>query len=276
MNEDVTLNGISLDSMAYLLTDVSGLFTTPPKRGRNATVPGRHGSIRTVNKRYDEAEYILPLWVAGANPDGSIPTGSSEAREFWKRRDELLRVLAAPTVLVQFTRPDGLRVEARCEVAETLDFTRHGDEGLAEVKVVLTNTDAFWTDASPVTQNITGPTGTTQELTEFASASAPMTDLRVTFQGPVSNPQLLHGTKSVQYQGVIPSGRQLVLNTKTWTPSPGTGAAWSPDLRQVSFFPGPPWFELDPSVAPFAVTFNHTGGGSASCSITGPRAYLSP
>lgn len=276
MNEDVTLNGVSLDSLAYLLTDVSQLFTTPAKRGRNQTVPGRHGTIRTPNKRYTEAEYVLPMWVAGSLPDGSIPTSSSAAREFWKRRDELLRILSAPTVLVQFTRPDGLRVEARCEATETLDFTRHGDESMAEVKVVLTNTDAFWTDASPVTQNITGPTGTTQELTEFASASAPMTDLRVTFQGPVNNPQLLHGTKSVQYQGVIPSGRQLVLNTKTWTPSPGTGAAWSPDLRQVSFFPGPPWFELDPSVSPFAVTFNHTGGGSASCSITGPRAYLSP
>lgn len=279
MTEQLAANGQDLNPATRWcwVEDFAPVLVSPTRRGQNTPVPGRHGEIRTPNKRYGVTDLVVPLWVLGVNQITGKPPVDTY-RQLHDNIDQLMRLFTTPTVTLTYTRDNGYARQAVCEpMLEPVVFERQRSlPAAAQMKVALTILDAFWLDASPVTQNIVGPTGTTQELTEFASASAPMTDLRVTFQGPVNNPQLLHGTKSVQYQGVIPSGRQLVLNTKTWTPSPGTGAAWSPDLRQVSFFPGPPWFELDPSVAPFAVTFNHTGGGSASCSITGPRAYLSP
>lgn len=275
MREDVTLNGVSLDTYCFGLRDVSNLFTVPARRGGNTVVPGRHGSIRTPNKRFEEAEYVLPLWLLGAEEDGSVPSGSTEAVEFWKRRDELLQLLYSPDLIVEYTRPDEIRVQAHCEVVDAVDFTRRGDEPIALVNIALANTGAFWEDAVQVTQVVTGPTDTIQTLDAFVGATAPMDNLRIRFDGPVNNPLLVHGQKTVQYHGVIDAGQQLVINTRDWQLTPGTGTPWSPDLRQVEFFPGPTYFELDPATPGFDVQFSHTGGGSASCQITGPRKYLS-
>lgn len=275
MNESLTINGVALDSLAYMVPDVSGLLTVPAMRGDNVVVPGRHGRIKTPRKRFDEAEIVLPMWVAGSLPDGSIPVGSSAARQFFARRDELLRLFYADPVTLAFTRPDGHVVNATCEVTEVLDFTRVAAEPLAKVSVALTIFGAFWQDSVAVSQAITGPTGTAQPLTAFAGATAPMSDLLITVAGPCSNPMFTHGDRWVKYNGVVSAGQQLVLNTETWQVSPGTGTVWAPDLRQVEFGAGPNWLEIDPTVSPFQVTFVHTGGGSASAVISGRRKYLS-
>ena len=274
--EDVTLNGVSLDSLCYGLEDTSGLFTVPARRGSNVVVPGRHGAITIPNKHFDEADYVLPLWIAGSRPDGTIPRGSSEAREFWARRDELLRILYAATLRVEFTRPTGHRVYAVCEVTDTIDFTRRGVDPLGVIKVGLVNTGAFWADTAPVTQLIEGRSGSRHELTEFRGATAPMTELTITFQGPINNPMIELGTTTVQFGATVTAEQQLVLNTANWSVSPGTGASWAPDLRQIEFTPGPEWFAISPSATPFEVRFTHTGGGEATCAIAGRRKYLAP
>lgn len=274
MPEAFTINGVSLDTYAYMLTDISGIMATAPRRGSNVTVPGRHGAIRTP-KRYDPAELVLPMWVVGALPDGSVPTDSTAAKEFFKRRDELLLILNSGTLLLEYTRPDGTSRSAYAELVETLEFARIGAGPEAKVSAALSLFEGFWFDTLAVSQEVTGATGTVQALTAFEGATAPMTDLTLTF-GPANNPQINVGDGYVKYNGVISSGRQLVINAGNWTVNSGTGAAWSPDLRQVEFSPGPRWFELDPTVSPFEAEFVHTGGGSATCTINGRRRYLAP
>jgi len=274
MTEALTINGVSLASLAYMLPDVSGLFGAPAKRGSNVVVPGRHGTVRVTRKRYDEAEYTLTFWVLGAQADGTVPGGSTAAREFYKRRDELLRILGAETLTLAFTRPDGLVLTSTCEVVDAVDFTRIGAEPLAKVAVAVRNAAAFWLESTPVNQTITGVNGTTATLTQFAAATAPMTDLTITFNGPINNPQLQHGDKFVTYGGSLTSGQQLVIAAASWQVSAGTGSAWTPDLRNITFSPGPEWISLDPTVTPFTAVLNHTTGGSASVTITGRRAYL--
>lgn len=272
MSEAFTVNGVSLDSYAYMLTDISGTMSTAPRRGTNVTVPGRHGVIRTP-KRFDPAEIVLPMWVNGALPDGSVPPGSSMAKEFFKRRDELLNILQAPQLLLEYTRPDGTSRSAYAECTEVLDFARIGAGPEAKVSVALKLYEGFWFDTLAVSQIITGTTGTVQALTAFTGATAPMSDLTLTF-GVCNNPQVNVGDSFVKYNGVISSGRQLVINAGNWTVNSGTGAAWSPDLRQIEFGPGPRWFELDPTVSPFEAEFVHTGGSSATVTINGRRRYL--
>lgn len=276
MTEALTVNGVSLDTLCYGLTDSSKIFTVPARRGRDVVVPGRHGAIRTRNKRFDVGQYVLPLWIAGSNPDGTVPAGSSEAVEFYRRRDELLNVFYSTDVLVAFTRPDGRTVQAHCEVDDVIDFTRRFDEPIAKIAVGLTNTAAFWADESPVTQTITGQSGVTEKLTAFAGATAPITDLTLTFPGAVNNPRLEHGARIFEFGATVTASQQLVVGTGNWTVSSGTGTVWSPNLRQVVFAPGPEWFSLDPSTSPFAVTFRHTTGAgvAASATITGRRTYL--
>lgn len=274
MSEALTINGVSLASLAYMLPDTSGMFGAPARRGANVVVPGRHGTVRTARKRFDETEHVLEFWVIGALADGTIPGGSTEAREFYQRRDELLRILGAETLDMAFTRPDGTVLTCTCEVVDAIDWTRVGAEPLAKVAVALRNPAAFWLESSAVNQTITGVTGTAATLSTFAAATAPMADLTLTFSGPVNNPQLQHGDKFVSYGGTLTSGQQLVISTASWQVSAGTGTAWTPDLRNVTFSPGPSWMELDPTLSPFTAVFNHTGGGSASVTITAKRAYL--
>ena len=277
MSEALTINGVSLTSLAYMVDDISGVLTVPSRRGENVIVPGRHGVVRTRNKRFDANEIILSLWIVGAEADGSIPGGSTERIEFFERRDELLNLLYADPLLLEFTRPNGHAVNASCEVVgEPVDFTRRYDEPLAKVAVALSITGAFWQDAISVSQEVTGPTGTVQPLTAFVGATAPIQNLLITFFGPVNNPMIAVGNRSVKYNGVISSGQQLVLNTETWQLSPGSGSIWSPDIRQVEFSAPPTWLELDPTTTPFSATFTHTGGGSATCTIAGRRTYLAP
>lgn len=274
--EAFTINGTSLDTYAFMLSDLSKVLAGPGPRGSNQVVPGRHGTIRTPRKRFDEVEYALPLWINGCLPDGSIPAGSTERAELFARRDELLRLLYADPLICAYTRPDGTTVQAHCEVSDVLDFTTVAAQPYAQVSVALRNPSAFWFDADPVSQTVTGVSGTVADLTAFADATAPITDLTITYSGPINNPTLLHGpSRFLTWNGVVASGKQLVINTGNWTVSPGTGTAWSPDLRDVSFGPGPSWLELDPTLSSFQITLNHTAAGSASVTLTARRAYLS-
>jgi hypothetical protein len=214
------------------------------------------------------------MWVVGSRPDGLIPGGGME-REFYRRRDELLQLFHAHEVELAFRRPDGLVLTASAQVVDVMDFTRRYAEPLAMVSVALRLTDPFWVDATDVAQTITGVTGTTAALSLFAGSTAPIADARITFHGPVSNPRLGIGDRWVQFNGVIADGRELVLECEHWRASAGSGAVWSPDVRQVYREPGPAWLEFPPSRTPLTAVFTHTGGGVASVEISGNRKFLS-
>lgn len=274
MAEQITANGQSLSTVWCQLEDVSGLIATPGRRGQNVVVPGRHGVIRTPRKRYVESELVLPLRVLGVDrTTGAVPADA--VTQLHRNIDELLRVFGSEVVTLEHTRGDGVARRAATELAlEPAVLTRERSHPpIARVGLALTVFGAFWEDAVSVSQAVSGTTGAVQALTAFEGATAPMSDLLITFTGPVNNPMLAHGTRWVQYQGVVAAGRQLVLNTETWQVLPGSGTPWSPDPRQVDFGEGPSWFELIPATTPFSVTFTHTGGGSASCTIAGRRKY---
>lgn len=273
VKETLTVNGVGLDTYAYLLTDISGIMNTPRRRGENSTVPGRHGVIQAPRKRFEAAEIVLPLWVNGALPDGSVPSGRPSI-EFFKRRDELLQLLHSDPLVLEYTRPDGLQLRADCELVDTLSFGRAGIGPEAQVSVALTVLDAFWRDSQDVSQTITGVTGTTASLTVFAGSTAPIADARITFYGPVSNPRLAIGDRWVQFNGLVAAGRELLLECGHWHPSSGAGADWEPQVTQVYREPGPAWLEIPPSATPLTATFTHTGGGSASVEIAARRKYL--
>jgi hypothetical protein len=274
--EALTFNGLSVDSYAYMIPDISGIMRVPERRGENVAVPGRHGRIRTAGKRFDSNEIVLPFWIVGADPDtGRLPP-AEELDAFWANRDALLKILYAENLLIQYTRPNGHTVQTQAEVADVLDFTRRYADPLAQVSVALELLDAFWEDADSVSQVLTGPTDTVFALTEFAAATAPMSDLQITLHGPVNNPQLQHGERWVKFNGALVTGQELRLDTGSWQVSPGAGDPWTPDPRNIEFGAPPNWLELDPSVAPFAVTFTHTTGGIATATIAGRRKYLAP
>lgn len=275
----LTANGHNLmpDTGWCWLEDFSSLAVGPGLRGANVVVPRLHGEIRTANKRYVAAELVLPFWVKGIDPATGAPVADSE-RQLSLNIDRLKRIFAAPNVqLVHSWDGDGARTLNAELAGEAPSVTWHRSApAAATLAVPLRAPEAFWADEEQYTQELVGASGVSVELAEFAEATAPMTDLLVTFLGPISNPLLVHGDRTVQWHGVIPAGRQLVLNTKTFQASSGTGTPWSPDERQVEWAGGPNWFELDPTRTPFEVELSHTGGGSAAARITAARKYFNP
>lgn len=272
MIESLSVNGFALDSRCFMLSDSSGIMNTPPIRGENIVIPGRNGELVRPNKRFDASELVLNLSVAGSLPDGSVPSGSDPTREFFKRRDELVGLFYSPTVVLVHTLPDGSQRRAVCEVRDVLQWSRPAYSDSADVSVSLRVVGAFWQDVNPVSQTFTVTTGTTVSLTQFAGATAPMTDLTLVF-GSGGNPTLSQGTRFFQYGQVINSGRQLQVNCSDWTLGIGTGSSWDPNVAFVNYNPGPSWFLLDPNES-LSVTLVHTLGGSMSCTVSGYRKYL--
>lgn len=273
--QSLSVNGVDLSQYATIVFSKADLMGSSAKRGKNTTVPGRHGAIRTPRKRFGEADIVLKLLVLGSQPDGSVPSGS-KATELYQRADAIMALFpAADTVQLTRTLPNGSVRQCLAEVVGKVDWTRMmGSRPLmAEVVISLVIPSVFWTDATPVTSTITGITGTTATLTAFQGATAPMENLTITF-GPCNNPSIAQGNTVMTYNGVISAGRQLVVSTATWTLSTGSGTAWTPNYANLTYTPGPPWFSLDPTI-PLSVSFSHTEASTATVTITGSRAYLS-
>ena len=271
--EQLLINGVDLGSYCYMTSDVSGLLSVPARRGEDEVVPGRHGRIRTPGKKFDAGEIVLPMWIVGARPDGSPPAGGEE-REFFRRRDDLLRLFYGDDPELSWRRPDGTTLTTRVEVVDVMDFTRRWAQPLAQVSVALKLVDAFWREDVDVAQTITGVTGTTTDLTLFQGATAPIADAVLRFIGPVNNPRLAIGDRWVQFNGTIAADRELVLECGHWRASTGVGDPWSPQITQIYREPGPCWLEFPPSPGPLTAVFTHTGGGNASVEIAGQRKFL--
>lgn len=267
------INGVDLESVAVILGDDEGLITPPEQPDVTVKVPGRHGVI-DVGGTVGPGFITFSGYILGVDPTTGQWNVAEPFPEYLRRVDALQRLFTAPRLDITAIRPDGTSRRAYGRLMGSLQpAQQRANPWFGRFKVTVRIAAAFWEDSAAVTQNIDGVTGTTVPLTAFQAATAPLSELTITVPGPCNNPLWIHGDRTLQWNGVIPAGRQLVINTANWTVSSGTGAAWTPDLRQVSFGPGPSWFELDPQRDPFELTWIHTGGGNTRSWITARRKY---
>lgn len=275
----LTVNGIDLAEYATIAESLAGLLTVPRRRGDNLHVPGRHGTLHTTRKLYDENTIVIPFLVAGAKPDGSMPLGSSEREELYHRADELCRVFASDQVTLEHTVPDGTTRRLVGEVLDVVSFTRNlgVTPVIASVKVAVRASYPFWVDTHTVTSSLTVVTGGAALLGELASSTAPIDKMSIEFVGPISNPALFAPATGVYvaYDRVIPAGQKLVINTELWTLSPGNGAAWTVNYGVLRHGGASGrWFEIPPASPAPTVVLTHSGGGTATATITAANTYL--
>ncbi|MBN9791299.1 hypothetical protein DMP17_22210 [Pseudonocardia sp. TMWB2A] len=258
--------------------DLSSAMAGPALLGDGVVVARSHGTKRPSARYYGSNEFEIPIWVYGIDPVTGLLPSDGGHRQLHLNIDRIKRVFARPGLrLLHSWAGQGARVAVLDPAADTVTVVRQRSSPPTARLVIPVRTagDPFWADEDPVTQEFSGPTGTIVDLTAFAGATAPIADLQIVLPGPVSNPLLVHGRRTQQWNGVIPAGRQLLVATASWTVSAGTGAAWSPDFRQLTWSGGG-LLELDPRLDPFALEFHHTGGGSAGGFITARRKYFNP
>lgn len=277
--EAIRVNGVDLSQLTSNAESLAGLLKTPPKRGANTPVPGGHGQLRRRNKLFDQADYVLPMWVMGIDPatGGPVDPYTSDA-VFLARIDELVTLFSADEVVIEHDLPDGTTRHAVCEVLDSLEPERQpGMRTFGKVPIALVNPGAFWTETTPKTMSFTVATGTTLTLTEWDGATAPMDQMVYEF-GPCSNPELGQPLVAsyMAYDQAIAAGRKLTVDTVAWRLHPADGEAWTPDYRYFRHGGAKGnWFQIRPELGGPKIVFTHEGGGTATVTITGPRRFLS-
>jgi hypothetical protein len=220
-----------LNTLAYNISTRAGRYTTPDVRTKNVELPGRHGTLRVRRKRYQQGQFVLNMWVKGANPDGSIPDSFNNLnrRLFQENLDTLMQIFTRKSGLLDIrqTLPDGSVRQCFGEVLAVIDPQSKSVQPMAVFSVAITVPAVFWQDLNPVTyqSSFTLGTNTTLTLTPFLGATAPMSDLVWTITGACTSPKVqmiengapLEVDTWMQYNGSVPSTKKLTVDAGAWS-----------------------------------------------------------
>lgn len=129
--------------------------------------------------------------------------------------------------------------QAKVEVVEAIDMTSTGLGTIAEFNVNLTIPGAFWEDIYDTTTTLTASGSDVSGLfvvSDFAGATAPMTDLTFTItpvSGSITDLRLEDAASGnfLQYRG--PAQSLISINTTTATVQDGAGASLIKNISQV-------------------------------------------
>lgn len=88
-----------LTTCAVAVQARSGTWNMAGRRGENAVVPSRDGSIWSSDKPFDENEFTLEMYAAGAESDGTIPKTTTRAKMVRRHLDRLTRLFGSNQLL---------------------------------------------------------------------------------------------------------------------------------------------------------------------------------
>lgn len=223
-SEILTVNGVVLNTLAKNIESLTGRLRAPALRTQNIEVPGRHGKLRTPNKKFDENLISLPMWVAGCDDDGLIPTDSTARIEFYKRVDELTRLFKGGSQVLDMrhTLPDGTVRQIFGDTLDVFDFTTSA----APTGKFVVNFLAFypfWQSLAAITQELAAD-GATANFTRFAPSTAPIEAVAYKITGPWTNPVLTFADGSwVAYDVALTTGQTVTIDSGAWTLTGGGG-----------------------------------------------------
>lgn len=227
--ETLSVNGVVLNTLAKNITSLTGRLRAPALRTDNVTVPGRHGTIRTPNKRYEEGQIVLPMWVRGCDDS----EGSVGRTQFYANVDMLNNLFrpGAGLLTVLHTLPDGSqrRCLAECTEAINLTMTSGGQFPYGTFSVALRVPDAFWTDT--IVTNFDMAPGFTGNVSVLNGMTAPCEDAILKVYGPCTSVTVearynggpMDDPLYFTYSGTIGTGQTLTINCGTWALTGGGG-----------------------------------------------------
>lgn len=271
--ETLSVDGVVLNTYAKNIGSLTGRLRAPALRTSNVLVPGRHGALRTPNKKYDQALITLPMWVVGSDDDGLIPGGSTARREFFKRIDELTKLfkkLSGP-LDVRHTLPDGTVRQCFAEALDVLDFTTDASPK-ALFSVNLTVPDVFWQDVSPLSA-VLPASGASVAATAFAASSAPMEDLVYRLDGPWTSPRLTFADGSyMAVNQTIPAGQGISVDSGNWDLTGHNG--FVPDYTKIEHDGADAYWAALPADNQTITLAGSARTAATQLTITGRRKYL--
>lgn len=274
--ETLTVDGVNLKTLATNVESLAATLRSAGRRGANAIVAGRDGSLYTPYKPVENGIFTLPMWIAPCDVDEGIPGGSNARKEFYKNLDMITALFDKDYGLldVRHTLPDGTIRQAMCDVLTSIDFTTQGVNPIAKFVVELINTDSFWKDVTLTNANsslINSP------WTWATGGTAPVNDAVYTVTGPITNPRVTDEVSGayLQYGGTVAGGQTLVMNASNFNIT-GTGGL-VPNFGVIVYNrTGGRLMRLTPSRTALLYRVRLTGSGTSGATnlaISGYKKY---
>jgi hypothetical protein len=272
------VNGVDLTTFATRIATAEGLQQSPDLVGGFVDMPGLDGVFDPfgspgLSRPPDgPATVTFDMWLKGVDKTtGLIPTTTE--REYYKRWDELVTLFYRRSLVVDHSGPTGVRRATGRLQSGMKPSRERSSPWFGRMKVTVIIPSGYWADLNPTSTGIQQlSNGGALDLSTFADATAPCTDLLVRFNGAVTNPKLTTSTGGyLGWNGSIISGRMVEFNTTDGTIGAGTGGSWTPGYWH-DYGPGPLYFEVDPSET-LTATFTHAGAGTVGVEVIGRRHY---
>lgn len=252
-SETLEVNGVVLNTLAKNIESISGRLRVASLRTENITLPGRHGTLRTRSKVYDEGEIVLPMWVRGTNDDGLVAADTTSRKEFYRNVDVLTQLFRPGDGLlsVVHTLPDGSQRRIFAECTEAIDFSvSGGGYPLGKFSVALRVPGVFWEDLEE--QEINLSVGHSGIISQLEGTTAPIEDSILILRGPLTSTRIeslvddmpRSTPEWVNYASQVSAGQTLTIDCANWELLGGGGH--TANYSALSHSGGSRWLTLVP------------------------------
>ena len=226
-SESWIVDGVDIQSMAFGVTTAES--TPPDLRGGHLSIPGRNGVLPQFNRSYEPGSVTLKMWVLGCDTDGVVPGTRAGRRQLFERNlRALIRLFGYQGNTITLSRTlfgDYLdssvpnKVTARAIVEGFTSIETMMARQRAEMTVVLTLVDSFWSDVDKTTDSTTASATVPQTLNVSNTGTAPIDDSVITITGPITAPKITCAASGswIQYNGALAAGQTLVIDSGNGT-----------------------------------------------------------
>jgi len=283
-----SVDGVSLQTMAWNITSLGGDRMAPPKvRGDDVVIPYQPGA--TFQPKVPDVRTIsLGMWVIGADENGLIPQNENARRTFdrnWQKLRKLLwRYRQEFTLGKRFWVPSADLVSAGAQsqairteggwsliYAETKAYFVDGlapqmaGPARASFTVDLRLCDPYFYSA-PISKSFT-VASPTQSLSVLGDDRTH--NISISFGGPLTNPRMTatnySGTPYFEYGAALVSGAVAEADVKNFKIQKTQSGVVSPVSGYAKNSGSKFWFYLDPGSANLHLSVT-SGTGSANLS----------
>lgn len=219
-----------LDTLAYNIKIRNGRVGLAGMRGESVEVAGRDGSIFLGGKVREEGLVVLSMWVRDRDVDGNLVAGKTQYETWRTNMDFLLWLFDTTNTQVEFREylvpvPAGATLTgrpyryAKCEIRQPIDPEFKG-QVYGEFKVGLRINSTFRKESTLLT--FVSPLGAsaiaTHTMTAFNGGTAPIKELVVNVDGPITNPTITDYLSGhwIRLNETVPAGQQWAFDTETW------------------------------------------------------------
>ena len=230
-SESWIVDGVDIQSMAFGVTTAES--TPPDLRGGHLSIPGRNGVLPQFNRSYEPGSVTLKMWVLGCDTDGVVPGTRAGRRQLFERNlRALIRLFGYQGNTITLSRTlfgDYLdssvpnKVTARAIVEGFTSIETMMARQRAEMTVVLTLVDSFWSDVDKTTDSTTASATVPQTLNISNTGTAPIDDSVITITGPITAPKITCAASGswIQYNDALAAGQTLVIDSGNGTAKVG-------------------------------------------------------